>query len=62
MPAKRVPNSETTEALTAELEPMTPTGERATEKQDSEKTQLKKELGLLEGVAIILGIIVGSGG
>ncbi|XP_050688049.1 Y+L amino acid transporter 2-like [Eriocheir sinensis] len=61
MPGKRIPTSETTEALTAELEPMTPTGEQAPEKQDPEKTQLKKELGLLEGVAIILGIIVGSG-
>lgn len=26
-----------------------------------EKVQMKKELGLLEGVAIILGIIFGSG-
>lgn len=26
-----------------------------------EKNQMKKQLGLLEGVAIILGIIVGSG-
>ena len=28
---------------------------------DDEKVQMKKELGLLEGVAIILGIIFGSG-
>lgn len=27
----------------------------------SEKVQLKKELGLLEGIAVILGIIFGSG-
>ena len=27
----------------------------------SQKVKLKKELGLLEGVAIIIGIIVGSG-
>lgn len=27
----------------------------------NEKIQMKKQLGLLEGVAIILGIIVGSG-
>lgn len=29
--------------------------------QDSEKVRMKKQLGLLEGVAIILGIIFGSG-
>lgn len=29
---------------------------------DSDKVRMKKELGLLEGVAIILGIIFGSGG
>lgn len=28
---------------------------------DSDKVRMKKELGLLEGVAIILGIIFGSG-
>lgn len=28
---------------------------------EPEKVKLKKELGLLEGVAIILGIIIGSG-
>lgn len=64
MPAKRVPTSETTEALTAELEPMTPREEKPpgeVSEDEPEKTQLKKELGLLEGVAIILGIIVGSG-
>ncbi|XP_063856225.1 putative L-type amino acid transporter 1-like protein MLAS isoform X3 [Scylla paramamosain] len=64
MPAKRVPTSDTTEALTAELEPMTPKEERPpgeVGEDETQKTQLKKELGLLEGVAIILGIIVGSG-
>ncbi|MPC15911.1 Y+L amino acid transporter 1 [Portunus trituberculatus] len=63
MPAKRVPTSDTTEALTAELEPMTPKDERLpgeVGEDEPQKTQLKKELGLLEGVAIILGIIVGS--
>ncbi|XP_063882580.1 Y+L amino acid transporter 2-like isoform X2 [Scylla paramamosain] len=63
MPAKRVPTSDTTEALTAELEPMTPKEERPpgeVGEDETQKTQLKKELGLLEGVAIILGIIVGS--
>ena len=29
--------------------------------QDQEQGKLKKELGLLEGVAIIIGIIIGSG-
>ena len=29
--------------------------------QDEEKVRMKKQLGLLEGVAIILGIIFGSG-
>ncbi|XP_071541986.1 Y+L amino acid transporter 2 isoform X2 [Panulirus ornatus] len=59
MPGKRMSTSETTEPLTAELEPMTPT---ETQHGDiNGKTQLKKELGLLEGVAIILGIIIGSG-
>lgn len=60
MPSKRLPTSETQEALTAaELEPMTPTEEK---KDDNNgKTELKKELGLLEGIAIILGIIIGSG-
>ncbi|XP_063855704.1 large neutral amino acids transporter small subunit 1-like [Scylla paramamosain] len=64
MPAKRVPTSDTTEALTAELEPMTPKEERPpgeVGEDETQKTQLKKELGLLEDVAIILGIIVGSG-
>ncbi len=30
-------------------------------KEDGGGVRLKKELGLLEGVAIILGIIIGSG-
>ncbi|XP_063882661.1 large neutral amino acids transporter small subunit 1-like [Scylla paramamosain] len=45
-------------------EPMTPKEERPpgeVGEDETQKTQLKKELGLLEGVAIILGIIVGSG-
>jgi len=38
-------------------------GENGTksEKEDSPSVHLKKELGLLEGVAIIIGIIIGSG-
>ncbi|XP_047496043.1 Y+L amino acid transporter 2-like isoform X1 [Penaeus chinensis] len=60
MPAKRIPTSETQEPLTAaELEPMTPTEEK--KDIDNGKTELKKELGLVEGIAIILGIIIGSG-
>lgn len=60
MPAKRIPTSETQEALTAaELEPMSPTEEK--KEEDNGKTELKKELGLVEGIAIILGIIIGSG-
>ena len=31
------------------------------EKSDDEGVHLKKELGLLEGVAVIIGIIIGSG-
>ena len=64
MPAKHIPTSDTTEALTAELEPMTPKDEQPAGEvgaEETDKTQLKKELGLVEGVAIILGIIVGSG-
>ena len=34
-------------------------GEKVGEK--GEKVKMKKQLGLLEGVAIILGIIIGSG-
>lgn len=30
-------------------------------KSDNEKVQMKKQLGLIEGIAIILGIIFGSG-
>lgn len=39
----------------------TPTGEQPLVSPTSEKVQMKKQLGLLEGVAIILGIIFGSG-
>ena len=31
------------------------------ENNEGEKVKMKKQLGLLEGVAIILGIIIGSG-
>ena len=31
------------------------------EKESDEKVRMKKQLGLLEGVAIIVGIIFGSG-
>ena len=31
------------------------------ESTNNEKFQMKKEIGLLEGVAIIIGIILGSG-
>lgn len=55
---------------TSEIMLITPTGDQPTvvaKKQDgcsvdrSSKVQMKKQLGLLEGVAIILGIIFGSG-
>ena len=36
-------------------------GNRPEDVDGSSPVQLKKELGLLEGVAIILGIIIGSG-
>ncbi|CAL4100462.1 unnamed protein product, partial [Meganyctiphanes norvegica] len=65
MPIKRIPKSETTEPLTAEMEPMNPGeggGGTCIVKEDTAgKTELKKELGLLEGVAVIIGIIIGSG-
>nr|XP_053655921.1 Y+L amino acid transporter 2-like [Cherax quadricarinatus] len=63
MPQKRIgvlAASDTTEPLTAELEPMNPQ-EDDVYKDTEGKIELKKELGLLEGVAIILGIIIGSG-
>lgn len=50
MPASAMPESETTEPLTG-----------AGGEAPPEKVKMKKELGLLEGVAIILGIIIGSG-
>lgn len=61
MPGRRIPASDTTEPLTAEMEPITPTSDENKTIVDTEKTVLKKELGLLEGVAIIIGIIIGSG-
>ena len=36
-------------------------GENTGKKVGGEKVKMKKQLGLLEGVAIILGIIIGSG-
>ena len=36
-------------------------GNQVKEKEDTPSIHLKKELGLLEGVAIIIGIIIGSG-
>ena len=46
-----------------ELQTMNPGANeiRSVPKSSSDKVQMKKQLGLLEGVAIILGIILGSG-
>lgn len=46
-----------------EMELISPTEERdlSLVDDDNGKVRMKKELGLLEGVAIILGIIFGSG-
>lgn len=45
-----------------EMELITPSvEENSVVPDDNEKVKMKKQLGLLEGVAIILGIIFGSG-
>lgn len=46
-----------------ELQPINLSGNIITSDKDDaiNKVQMKKQLGLLEGVAIILGIILGSG-
>ncbi|XP_076041187.1 solute carrier family 7 member genderblind [Oratosquilla oratoria] len=63
--ATRVPQSDTTEPLAmAEMEMWKSDNEEEEEiesQKEKNKIKLKKELGLLEGVAIILGIIIGSG-
>ena len=43
------------------LEKQPPKAEEGQEEDQDESVHLKKELGLLEGVAIIIGIIIGSG-
>ena len=56
--------SNTTEATSDLKEPLTENnGNQVKEKEGTpgESIHLKKELGLLEGVAIIIGIIIGSG-
>ncbi|KAL7644942.1 UNVERIFIED_CONTAM: hypothetical protein RMT77_004759 [Armadillidium vulgare] len=60
---KRLPISETTEPLAAEMQPLQSPVSSVSEggAEVSKKTELKKELGLIEGCAIILGIIIGSG-
>ena len=47
----------------SELQAMNPSRNevRSGGNTSSDKVQMKKQLGLLEGVAIILGIILGSG-
>ena len=49
-----VPESDTTE-------PLTGAAHGGLKERGDNTVKLKKELGLLEGVAIILGIIIGSG-
>lgn len=49
------------ESLPPIMENGDPSGSGTIEKTGPEKVKMKKELGLLEGVAIILGIIFGSG-
>lgn len=46
-----------------DLPPNSPSGALLVSPSDNknDKVRLKKQLGLLEGVAIILGIIIGSG-
>lgn len=55
----------TTPESPSEMQLMTPTEDRKDlpggQDPDTGKLQMKKQLGLMEGVAIILGIIFGSG-
>ena len=54
-------NKEDTEAMAESKQPLNGENGTKSEKEDSPSVHLKKELGLLEGVAIIIGIIIGSG-
>lgn len=62
MPAPLELNSPTETVMELIASPTSPTSNRVPMEQfQKEKNKMKKQLGLLEGVAIILGIIFGSG-